>query len=415
MKRNMKNIRTLFTAGALILAAACSDDETTVSLPNLSVSESGTPITVTCDEILTGDLSHSFTLTLDQPTATTVMGDIRVDESLVEAYNAQHGTSYEILPSNIYEIPYDNFIVAAGDTESNTLSVRFPGTLYGLKKDTQYLLPIVPVIDETITGQVGIGANVLYLALDVDRELIYTPGLSMRNYSSSMYRTLNLPDNEVVTLEGNTHTFEMRIYCYTWHSDVNYIGTWRGRDTGNNNEAFSGCELRVTGESGASNIGNRQCDLTLANQNKTIPTGSWQTISITCDGNQTGQNSEIAYRYYLNGELIAEAAPTKRWGPNSSQRFKVGYTLTGFQFGHTSNSYYFDGLIGEIRIWKDCLTQEEIKANLRTVENPSSDKMYAYWKINEGAGTVLKDWSGNGRDLNFPDGTEVAWGAELED
>lgn len=41
--------------------------------------------------------------------------------------------------------------------------------------------------------------------------------------------------------------------------------------------------------------------------------------------------------------------------------------------------------------------------------------MYAYWKLDEGEGTTLKDSSGNGRDLTFPEGTEVAWGAELED
>lgn len=254
-----------------------------------------------------------------------------------------------------------------------------------------------------------------YIALDVDRELIYTPGLSMQNYSSAMYRTLSIPNNEVVTIEGNTHTFEMRIFCYGWHSGTNYIGTWRGQDTGNNNEAFSGCEVRVTGEEGNSNIGNRQCDLTLASQGKTISAGTWHTISITCDGTLTGQRQEVAYRYYLDGELIAEAAPTKRFGPTSSQRFQVGYTLTGFQFGYASSGYYFNGLIGEIRMWKDCLTQEEIRSHLRTVENPSKDEMYAYWKLDEGEGTTLKDSSGNGRDLTFPEGTEVAWGAELED
>lgn len=39
----------------------------------------------------------------------------------------------------------------------------------------QYLLPIVPQIDETIAEKVGTGIDVLYLALDVDRELIYPP------------------------------------------------------------------------------------------------------------------------------------------------------------------------------------------------------------------------------------------------
>lgn len=418
MKKNIKNLLALCAAGVFALASvSCSDDETTAVRPNVSLPEAGsqTPVAVTCDEVLTGSYSHSFTLTLDQASDITAMGDIRVDESLVEAYNAEHGTSYVVMPTNIYRIPYDNFIIAAGETESNALTVEFTGTLYGLQKGTQYLLPIVAVIDDTIADKVDCSSLAHYIAIDVDRELIYTLGLSMQNYSSAMYRTLSLPDNEVVTIEGNTHTFEMRIFCYEWHSGVNYIGTWRGKDTGNNNEAFSGCEIRVTGEEGASNIGNRQCDLTLASQNKIITPGTWHTISITCDGTQTGQRTEIAYRYYLDGELIAEAAPTKRFGPTSSQRFQVGYTLTGFQFGNTTSSYYFNGLIGEIRMWKDCLTQEEIRANLRTVENPSKEEMYAYWKINEGEGTTLKDSSGNGRDLNFPEGTEVAWGAELED
>lgn len=418
MKKNIKNLLTLCTAGVFALASvSCSDDETTAVRPNVSLPEAGsqTPVAVTCDEVLAGNYSHSFTLTLDEPAAVTAMGDIKVDPALVDTYNAEHGTAYVLMPENIYRIPYDNFVIAAGQTESNTLTVEFTGSLYGLQKGTTYLLPIAAVIDETIADRVDCSDVAHYIALDVDRELIYTPGLSMQNYSSAMYRTLSIPNNEVVTIEGNTHTFEMRIFCYGWHSGTNYIGTWRGQDTGNNNEAFSGCEVRVTGEEGASNIGNRQCDLTLASQGKTISTGTWHTISITCDGTQTGQRQEVAYRYYLDGELIAEAAPTKRFGPTSSQRFQVGYTLTGFQFGYASSGYYFNGLIGEIRMWKDCLTQEEIRSHLRTVENPSKDEMYAYWKLDEGEGTTLKDSSGNGRDLTFPEGTEVAWGAELED
>ena len=43
---------------------------------------------------------------------------------------------------------------------------------------------------------------------------------------------------EVVTIEDNTHTFEMLVYPYSWHSGTNYIGTWRGKDTNNNNEVI---------------------------------------------------------------------------------------------------------------------------------------------------------------------------------
>lgn len=80
----------------------------------------------------------------------------------------------------------------------------------------------------------------------------------------------------------------------------------------------------------------------------------------------------------------------------------MGYTLTGIQFGNTSSSMYFDGLISDIRMWKKCLTAEEVKANLRTIASPSSSDLYGYWKLDEGEGNTLKDSSGNGRDLTFP-------------
>ena len=85
------------------------------------------------------------------------------------------------MPENIYRIPYDNFVIAAGQIESNTLTVEFTGSLYGLQKGTTYLLPITAVIDETIADKVDCSDVAHYIALDVDRELIYTPGLSMQN------------------------------------------------------------------------------------------------------------------------------------------------------------------------------------------------------------------------------------------
>lgn len=91
----------------------------------------------------------------------------------------------------------------------------------------------------------------------------------------------------------------MLVYPYSWHSGTNYIGTWRGKDTNNNNEVFSGCELRVTGATGASNIGNRQCDLTLANQNITLPANQWVRLTITCDGTKRARILRLLIVYIL--------------------------------------------------------------------------------------------------------------------
>ena len=69
--------------------------------------------------------------------------------------------------------------------------------------------------------------SVSYFTISIDGELDYIPGLNMSSYSTDMYRTLSFANDEVVTIEDNTHTFEMLVYPYNWHSGTNYIGTWR--------------------------------------------------------------------------------------------------------------------------------------------------------------------------------------------
>jgi Domain of unknown function (DUF1735). len=419
----MKNVIDRFTLLLFVLlgglgVTACSDDDgDSVELPVIEMpqSEAGL-VAIDYREILdAGSYVYDYTIRLDRPAATTLLCDIAVDENMVEAYNAANNTSYKMMPSFVYELQNSNAIIKAGEQESNSLSVKF-SSLFGLSEGEEYLLPVVAVMDESCVGQfVTDTRSVAYFTIGIDGKLDYIPGLDMSSYSTDMYRTLSFANDEVVTIEDNTHTFEVLIYPYSWHSGVNYIGTWHGKDTNHNNEPFSGCELRVTGTAGASNIGNRQCDLTLANQNIALPTNQWVRLTVTCDRTKTGQNKDVAYRLYVNGEEVASAEPTKRWGPFSSQKFKVGYTLTGIQLGNTNSSYYFDGLISDIRMWKKCLTAEEVKANLRTVASPSSSDLYGYWKLDEGEGNVLKDSSGNGRDLTFPTSANVVWNAEFND
>jgi hypothetical protein len=401
--------------GGLGFTACSDDDDITMELPVIEMSQSDMgPVVVDYREILNeGSFVYDYTVKLDKPAAKPLLCSISVDENLVDTYNAEHNTSYKMMPSFVYELQAKNVVIKTGEQESNALSVKF-ASLYGLVGGEEYLLPIVAEIDETCVGEFATDTrSVAYFTINIDGELDYIPGLKMSTYSKDMYTTLSFANNEVVTIDENTHTFEVLIYPYSWHSGTNYIGTWCGKDSNNKDEAFGGCELRVTGATGASNIGNRQCDLTLANQGINLPTNQWVRVTVTCDGTKTGQNTEIAYRLYFNGEEVASAKPTKRYGPTSSQRFQVGYTLTGIQFGNTSSSMYFDGLIADIRMWKKCLTAEEVKANLRTVTSPSASDLYGYWKMDEGKGNTLKDSSGNGRDLSFSEAANIVWNAEF--
>jgi len=409
----MKPILNFLYISILIVAlASCSeDDDDSASLAVMEMPQSEA-ISLT-SVIDSGGYVYEYSLKLDKATSSNFIFKVKVDEDLVDEYNKNNSTSYEMMPSTLYSLTRVDGVIKEGELESNTLSVAF-NAVYGLDSGAVYLLPVVAVPEGSSVDLVETTEQaVSYFIFKVDGNFDNISGLDMSTYSSAMYTSLYFPDDEVVTIDENTHTFEVLVYPYNWHSGTTYIGSWKGKDLNNNNESFRGCELRVSGTAGATAIGNRQCDLTKASSNVTLPANQWSLITVTCDGTQTGQSSEVAYRLYINGELVASAAPTKRYGSSSKQGFKVGYTINGMQFGYPSSSYYFDGLISEIRMWKGCLTEDEIKANLREVQSPSSDKMYGYWKLNEGSGNILYDSSGNGRNMEFSESSTVVWGAAI--
>ena len=72
------------------------------------------------------------------------------------------------------------------------------------------------------------------------------------------------------------------------------------------------------------------------------------------------------------------------------------------------NSRYLDGSISEVRVWKRALTQNEIQNNMCYISPDYYQDMVAYWRFNEGGGSVIKDWTGNGwdisRSLNWTEG-----------
>lgn len=79
---------------------------------------------------------------------------------------------------------------------------------------------------------------------------------------------------------------------------------------------------------------------------------------------------------------------------DGSRCFWVGYSY--------KDDRYFDGVVSEVRIWNRALTAEEIQAtnHFYTIE-PESEGLIAYWKFDEGSGTVAKDYSVSGYDLTI--------------
>lgn len=81
---------------------------------------------------------------------------------------------------------------------------------------------------------------------------------------------------------------------------------------------------------------------------------------------------------------------------------------------HTAKMGY-----SEYRVWSVARSIEDIKRNKYQV-NPESKGLFAYWKLNEGEGDLLKDATGNGHDIDASDKSndgfnQIYWGVARND
>lgn len=111
---------------------------------------------------------------------------------------------------------------------------------------------------------------------------------------------------------------------------------------------------------------------------------------VVLDNQPSGSVGGVTWDAYGNDETEAQ---NKRY-------FWIGYSYESVRF--------FDGDMSEVRIWDRCLLPDEINAKDHFYYvDPVSEGLIAYWKMDEGGGTVLKDSSPNGNDLTL--GAEAAW------
>jgi hypothetical protein len=103
----------------------------------------------------------------------------------------------------------------------------------------------------------------------------------------------------------------------------------------------------------------------------------WYHIATTYDGSTE--------KLYVDGQLRWEAPLTTG----------LNVQPTPITLGRHNNyySYYFQGLLDEVRIWNTVRTTEEIAANANRQIDPGSPGLVAYWRMDETDGQVLIDCS----------------------
>jgi len=129
--------------------------------------------------------------------------------------------------------------------------------------------------------------------------------------------------------------------------------------------------------------------------NLTLQAGVWQHVAATF---QPGQDEGLVF--YLNGietDRMTSSAINVGSGP--------------FRIGDNQWNEFLTGLIDEVTIYNRVLSGLEIRylAGQRAIPvDPGGSGLLAWWACDEGAGSVVADVSGNGRDGTFVNG-DPAW------
>lgn len=316
------------------------------------------------------------------------------DPAAVDRYNSENNTNYYVVPEAAIEITNQTTTIKAGSASSTPVSVKVVSTS-PLIDGRSYLIPLtiksvtggnMSVLESSRTIFLRISQIINFAAVSMNNATGPTtgsPGTRGRINASALFPTTEVLPN---------FTFEIK----------NMVYAFRGGD-GNTNPQPIQTLIHFTNLDESSTIGFRYGELGSPNNSLQMfgKLGSifahnfnpmqWYTISIAYDGT-TG-------RLYVDGELVGEltAALTMEFA-----RLNIGQNWGGYD-----TRQYFNGRIGEIRVWSRALTPGEIKLNLCGAD-PNADGLLAYWKMNEGSGHMFYNSASSGATYDM-DWTKVYW------
>lgn len=338
---------------------------------------------------------YSVTATATEKATEDIAVTFALDTLAVTKFNTEHRTSYFTIPASAIDLSGLSTVIKAGSSASTPVIVKMISTS-SLVDGRSYLIPLSI---KTFTGdQMHVLESSRTIFLRVAR-IIGFPALSMNNSTGATtgspgtrgrFNATALFDQSNPAMLSN-FTLEIK----------NLVYAFRGGD-GNTNPQPIQTLISWSGTGGGS-IGLRYGEL--GNPNNSLQLigslGSafaygfnpmqWYTISITYDGSKGIM--------YVDGNKVAEVA--------GSMVMAFSALNLGQNWGGYDTRQYFNGRISECRVWSRALTPGEIKLNLCGAD-PNANGLLAYWKFNEGSGSMFYNSASSGAKYNM-DWTKVYW------
>lgn len=431
----MKNTR-LYLFSILSFAVAfisCKDDEYDNKSPfdnvvYLDVAENSDTQITTFKKTLT-ELKKEFSVVLSYPASQDVRVNVEVEPSLIDVYNARHNTSWRMLDSRYYTLSADKITIPAGKTISDQLNLELKdldGSTGGeeLPIDETYLVPITISHVEGGVSTLRSSATAYYL---VKRSSAITSAASLRDNWINFPTLDKASEGSMLFNNLTAVTYEaiIRVDDFSKHSEISTImGVENYLLLRIGDASFPRQQLQFDG-SGDSAQTPGFGKFPKKDEAKLLNAGEWYHIAAT----YSYATREVCL--YVNGKLQSKGAdlgnaastPFNLAGrafydlylqdPETYKDYKDWGNFRQFFLGKSyDDSRQLNGDITEVRVWNVARNEQEIWDNMYDVD-PQTPGLIGYWKFDEGAGNVIKDWTGNGndavaeKDLEWPEGIEV--------
>lgn len=340
------------------------------------------------------NVNRTFTVRMQRPASQDVQVKLEFDTTMIDAYNAKNSTAYQMLPAKYIDMPQMEAVIAAGQVSAPSLTMSIKP--FTTPNQEQFAIPVR--ISSVVGAQATGNGNKLLL-------LLSSP----------------LKQKSVVLTARNSHTFNFKgdIAAPTWSFEFwlkvnNKTGQptepWFGTAAGDpqrpkraqifgDNSApihLSGTEsvlLRYWADGVKKTGPTLQCQLDgpYMDSSEFWYPDTWYHIVYTYDGK--------TLTLYKDGEVDVTKEVSKNF------IFKTLSFCSSF-------GWQMEIELTQIRLWNKALTKNAIKDGMSRQLPGNSDGLVGYWPCDEGEGTVLKDHTSNGNDIDFGD-KKPSWSGKV--
>jgi hypothetical protein len=310
--------------------------------------------------------------------------EVKIDTDFLGEYNAQHGTSYEMLPSQYMSVPDDATVIIKAREISGAFYVHVEGFNV---ENVQY---VIPVTIKSLSGNLHESATQSQYIFVLDK--VYpscdgsvTPKFKLSSGTTALHArpltgwNFSTPEYTIefwARLEKySTQNFAMlSVYGNDGVTTDDYELYFRFGDANSGTDAVNGIKNYV-------NWKDRGLNLT---GGYNLIANKWTHWACVYTGDKT-----ILYR---DGEVYL-TGPSKFPG--------TPWVISEFNMIASHQATANTANVAHVRLWKKALTSDQLKANMYNEVNPTQSDLEAYWKMNEGAAFagLLLDATGHGHDI----------------